>query len=170
MSGTFSERIAHLRQMTGMPDRWHCTLDVDQVYAHAQHEHLEYRHPRGGRARYLADPLMDHYRWYLDQYAKTVLRDGGKPSLIRAMEDLSAQVNLNAPREFDDLRNSGHPIIELGERTVYDRAPHVHRLTPSELRIKARIRYMALPDALKGWIWWHVQHHDKPPPRRRGRR
>lgn len=165
-SGTFTERIAHLRQMTGMPGTLHGLLDVDQVYAHAQHEHLEWHHPRGGKARYLADPLTEHYRWYLDDYARTVLHDGGREAMRRSVEDLSAQVNLNAPREFDDLRNSGHPMVKLGGRTVYDRPPHVHRLTPSELAAKARIRYSKLPDALKGWIWWHVQHHDKPPPRR----
>ena len=168
MTGTFRERCAELRSVTGMShQRWHCTLDVDQVYAHAQHEHLEYRHPRGGKARYLADPLMDHYREYLHAFARDWLKDGGHESLIRSMEDLSALVVMNAPREFHDLQQSGHPIIQLGGRTTYDRPPAVHRLTPAELAAKSRIRYMGLPDRLKGWIWWHVQHHTSPPPRRR---
>ena len=51
------------------------------VYAQYQHEHMEFRHPRGGGPKYLEKPLMDHYRDYLDDYAKTLLHDGGRPAM-----------------------------------------------------------------------------------------
>jgi hypothetical protein len=170
MTTAFAERVEHLRDLTGSRERTlRGSVTVDQVYAHYQHEHLEFRHPRGGEAKFLERPLMDNYRLYLQDYARSVLdeSDGGLRSVERSMEHLSDMVELRAPREFFDLARSGHPQVELGGRSIYDRQPHVHRLTEAELRIKSRIRYMALPDRLKGWIWWHVQHHTEPPPRRR---
>lgn len=81
---------------------------------------------------------MSGYRDYLQDYAKTVLTDGGQPAMKRSMEHLSDQVELTAPREWGDLKSSGHPQVTLGERTVYDRAPKAARLTKEELRAKSR--------------------------------
>ena len=94
-----------------------------------QHERLDLHHPRGGQGKYLEKPLFDHYRDYLDDYAKTVLKDGGQPAMKRSMEHLSDEVEVTAPREWGDLRKSGHPQVKLGDRTVYDRAPKAARLT-----------------------------------------
>lgn len=95
-------------------------------------------HPRGGGPFYLQKPLMDHYRDYLSDYAKTVLTDGGQPAMKRSMEHLSDEVEETAPREWGDLRLSGAPKVTLGERTVYDRAPKAARLTAQELKAKSR--------------------------------
>jgi hypothetical protein len=172
MTGTLSDRLADLRRSTGSDrERLSGSVEVDQVYAHYQHERLDLHHPRGGMAKYLERPLMDNYRVYLEEYAREVLsEDGGHGAMKRAMEDLAGLggVARHAPVEFSDLRMSGHPQVKLGDETIYDRPPVRHRLTKEELRIKSRIRYMSLPDALKGWIWWHVQHHTEPPPRHRG--
>lgn len=138
MAGTFSERIAELRRLTGSGERLQGTVTVSQVYAHRQHEDLSYRHPRGGSAKYLEKPLFDKYRDYLGDYARTVLTDGGQPAMKRSMEHLSDAVELTAPREWGDLLKSGHPKVTLGERTVYDRAPKAARLTAEELRAKSR--------------------------------
>lgn len=81
---------------------------------------------------------MDHYRDYLDDYAKTVLTDGGQPAMKRSMEHLSDEVEVTAPREWGDLLKSGHPQVTLGGRTVYDRAPKAARLTDEELKAKSR--------------------------------
>lgn len=81
---------------------------------------------------------MDHYRDYLADFAKTVLKDGGRDSMKHSMEHLSDQVELLAPREWGDLRKSGHPKVEAGGKTVYDREPKVHRLTEAELKAKSR--------------------------------
>lgn len=138
MSGTFSERIAELRHLVGDGQRLQGSVTVDQRYAKYQHERVELHHPRGGGAFYLQKPLMDGYRNYLDDYAKTVLRDGGQPAMKRSMEHLSDQVELTAPREWGDLLKSGAPKVTLGERTVYDRAPKAARLTAQELKTKSR--------------------------------
>jgi hypothetical protein len=138
MSGTFSERIAELRHLVGDGQRLQGSVTVDQRYAHFQHEDASLMHPRGGSAFYLQKPLMDGYRNYLDDYAKTVLHDGGQPAMKRSMEHLSDQVELTAPVEWNDLRKSGHPKVTLGERTVYDRAPKAARLTAQELKAKSR--------------------------------
>lgn len=149
MTGTFSERIAELRHLVGDGQRLTGVCTVDQRYAQAIHEHLEWHHPRGGQAKYLEKPLFDHYRDYLDDYARTVLRDGGQPAMKRSVEHLSDQVELLAPREWGDLLKSGHPQVTLGERTVYDRAPKAARLTPQELKAKSRaILRMRLAEGL----------------------
>lgn len=167
MPGTFHARIDELRKRTGSDQGWlRGTVIVDQRYAHFQHERLDLHHPRGGHARYLAVPLEQHYRGYLQEIADHYLEDGGREAMARSMEDLSDSLYDSAPVEFWDLRRSGHPVVELGTRTIYDRPPVQHRLTDAELRAKSRLRYLGLPDRLKGWIWWHVQHHTAPPPRR----
>jgi hypothetical protein len=135
---TFSARIAELRRMTGAPARLRGQVTVDQVYAHYQHEHLEFRHPRGGRARFLQAPLFEHYSEYLADYARRVLDDGGQRSMEHSMEHLSDRVEFEAPREWGDLMRSGHPEVHEGSRTVYDRQPKVHRLSEAELRAKSR--------------------------------
>ena len=48
---------------------------------------------------------MDHFRDYINDYAKTVLDDGGQPAMKRSVEHLSDQVEVTAPREWGDLRN-----------------------------------------------------------------
>ena len=167
---TLTSGLEELRTRMGLRERrLRGSVEVNQVYAHYQHEHPEFHHPRGGMAFYLTTPLMMHYREYLADIGRGMLDDGGQAAMKRSMEHLSDEVEITAPREFHDLRRSGHPVVQLGERVIYDRPPKVGRLSEEDLRIKSRIRYMALPDRLKGWIWWHVQHHVKPPPRR-GRR
>lgn len=135
-TGTFSERIDELRKMVGS-GKLTASLVVDQRYSHAQHEHLEWHHPRGGQAKFLEAPLMDHFREYIEDYARTVLHDGGQAAMRRSAENLSDQVEMHAPREFFDLMFSGHPKVEQ-DGTIYDRPPKRRRLTDEELRVKSR--------------------------------
>ena len=171
MRGTFAERCDELRASTGC-NEGHLTgqVIVDQVYAHYQHEHLEFRHPRGGMALYLTTPLMVNFPRYFAAVAREYLADGGHRAMEHSMEDLAEDggVATFAPVEFDDLRRSGHPQVWVGQRLIYDRQPRQHRLTEQELRIKARLR--KLPPEIIGWIWWHVMHHQEPPPHLGGRR
>ena len=155
--------------MTGAPETLRGQVTVDQVYAHYQHEHLEFRHPRGGRALYLQAPFYEHYDGYLRDYAGSVLDDGGQRSMEHSMEHLSDQVEVHAPREFGDLMRSGHPEVIQGVHH-YDRPPKQHRLSEAELKLKNRLRH--LPPEIIGYIWWHVMHHQHPPNflMRRGRR
>jgi len=121
-----------------MPETIHGSVTVDQIYAHYQHEHMEFHHPRGGRAKYLQIPLLRHFHDSLASYARDVLHDGGIRTIWRSMEHLSDQVELEAPREWGDLMRSGHPQVSVGQVSRYDRPPKVHRLTETELRLKSR--------------------------------
>jgi len=137
----FGDQIEQLRRMTDSREGMiRSRVVVDQVYAHYQHEHLEFKHPRGGKAKFLEEPLFTHFQDYLRDYARTVLHDGGREAMKRSAEHLSDQVERQAPREWGDLLRSGHPQVLLGEgeRVVYDRPPKVHRLTKEELRVKSR--------------------------------
>lgn len=136
-TATFDDRIDQLRRDVGT-QVLRGQVTVDQIYAHYQHEHLEFHHPRGGRALYLQAPLYEHFRDYLTAIAKSVLEDGGKREMERSMEHLSDQVEVEAPREWGDLMASGHPEVYEGQLRVYDRPPKVGRLTKLELRAKSR--------------------------------
>ena len=81
---------------------------------------------------------MSHYSDYLDDYANTVLSDGGQPAMKRSMEHLSDEVEVSAPREWGDLLASGHPQVTQGGRTIYDRPPKAARLSALELKAKSR--------------------------------
>lgn len=160
MTGTFSERIAELRRMTGNGQRIQGSVTCDQRYAAYQHEHGELHHPRGGSAFYLRKPLFEHYRDYLGDYAKTVLHDGGQPAMKRSMEHLSDQVEVTAPREWGDLLKSGHPKVTLGEETVYDRAPKAARLSAEELKAKSRATMrVRLAEGLTVYFFKHGKVH-----------
>ena len=136
-TGTFSERIDELRHMVGS-GKLVGAVTCDQRYAHFQHERMDLHHPRGGQAKYLQKPLMDHYRDYISDYARTVLSDGGQAAMRRSMEHLSDAVEISAPREWGDLMKSGHPKVTQGGRTLYDRPPKAARLTAQELKAKSR--------------------------------
>jgi hypothetical protein len=153
MTSTFAERSQELRRMVGSGQRVTGSVVVDQRYAQYQHERLDLHHPRGGRAKYLEGPLYDGYRTYLGWYAAEVLRDGGIKAIERAMGHLSDQVEVSAPREFEDLMRSGHPVVKVGPKTVYDRPPHVSRLNADQLRGKSRLRMRALIAAGRPWFF-----------------
>lgn len=135
---SFRERIGALRTRTGRGERLTGGVVVDQRYAHFQHERMDLHHPRGGTAKYLERPLFDHHRDYLADYARTVLDDGGQRAMERSMTHLSDQVELTAPREWGDLSQSGHAMVEQGGRLIFDRPPKAARLTAAELRVKSR--------------------------------
>jgi hypothetical protein len=167
MSGTFTERIAELRRITGMPGDLSGSVVVDQIYAHYQHEDVSLHHPRGGQAKYLEQPLFMQFRRYLELYARTVLDDGGRAAMAQNMENLSDQVKFHAPVLFNHLRRSGHPTVTVDGVVTYDRPPEVARLTEAQLKAQSRLLYPFLPARLKGWLWWRYSPLGKaghPPP------
>lgn len=142
--GDFVRNIDALRRRIG---GGHLTgkVEVDQVYAHYQHEHPEFRHPDGGKAFYLRDPLFANARGYMEKCAVHILNGSVNDAMIENMEDLSRAVYEQAPWEFGDLRASGHPTVTRDGATVYDRAPAVHRLSAAELKDKSHLRYLFDP-------------------------
>jgi hypothetical protein len=141
--GAFTANIAALAER--VRGTWTAHIVVDQVYAHYQHSHPEFRHPRGGQAFYVRDPLYRYHRTYYGIIAAHAITGEGtdlKTGFREVAEDLSKQVWLHAPWEFNDLRRSGHPFVTRDGAKVYDRAPVVARLSERELREKGRLRYL----------------------------
>jgi hypothetical protein len=140
MASTFAAQIDKLDRIVG-----HGTLEikcvVDQVYAKYQHESLDLRHPRGGGGKFLTRTLFAEYRGIYRGLARDALRPRGLVSAaIVGSEKLSKGVYKNAPHEFNDLRNSGHPTVKDAGRFVYNRPPVVKRLSKSQLKAKDRAR------------------------------
>lgn len=139
-SATFEERIDKLTEQVG-ETTLRGQVDVDQVYAQYQHEGLDLRHPRGGQAKYLEQPLFERARDYVQRLADEVLTGHLQEAMEDNMEDLAGQVFTLAPVEFSDLRSSAHPTVRrLGGPALYDRPPMVARLTATQLRAKSRLR------------------------------
>jgi hypothetical protein len=115
------------------------------MYARYQHlpEGLDLRHPRGGQALYLSQPLLENHSRYLQAYADRLLEDGGVGAMIGNVEDLAENggVAARAPILWSNLRASGHPSVTSGEVTVYDRPPRQHRLSEEELRTLYRLHH-----------------------------
>lgn len=144
MGGDFGSRIDDLLDAVG-DGKLEGKVVVDQVYAKYQHERMDLVHPRGGQAKYLTAPLMAKMRSYVQELADNVLHGSLKGAMIKNVEDLATkQVFDYAPREFEDLRESGHPMVNDDGIPEYDRAPLVHRLTAGELRVKDRLRSRGL--------------------------
>lgn len=143
MAGDFEARMDELLDMVGDGDL-EGSVVVDQVYAKYQHERMDLRHPNGGQAKYLGGPLLENYRAYFERLAQNVLHGSLNGAMERNVEELSKEVFDKAPRDFWDLRESAHPSVLNDGVPVYDRAPVVHRLTPGELRVKARLKAQGL--------------------------
>jgi hypothetical protein len=142
VAGDFADRIDQLMERVGSGDLVG-RVECDQVYAAAQHNNLDWVHPRGGQALYLQQPLMDHHEDYLQKIADGILDDGGKRAMIDAVEDLAEDGGIArlAPVEYSDLRDSGHPSVTEDGAEVYDREPRQHRLSEDELKAKYRLHH-----------------------------
>jgi len=122
------------------------SVEVDQVYAHYQHEGLTFHHPDGGEPLYLLTPLFAKgTQDYMHRLAERAFRDI-HGAMVDNMEDLSGEVFLRAPWEFGDLRASGHPVVSVNGAVIYDRRPNVERLGPDDLRVKSHLRDLFDPD------------------------
>lgn len=144
---TFEESISAL--LDSLPEHsLKGGVEVNQVYAHYQHEHPEFHHPDGGGAFYLKDPLFGKLDDYMQHLAsKTITAHGSEieDAMAENMEALSQEVYERAPFEFGDLKASGHPTVEKDGVLVYDRPPMVERLDETDLRIKSHLRYLYDP-------------------------
>lgn len=140
MANDFGEGIDELIQRLDGGDELTGSVEFDQVYAHIQHEALDFKHPRGGQAKYLETPLFESAAEIMQKTAGSFLEDGGREGMSDAMELLADKAEALAPVEFHDLRDSAHPKVTAGEEVVYDRQPRVPRLTEDQLKAKNRLR------------------------------
>jgi hypothetical protein len=146
---SFADGIDKLKEAIG-PGHLIGGVEVDQIYAHWQHDHPEFYHPDDGKAFYLRDPLFSGVNGYMQKLADNVVHSDGTSTLNEAMaenmEDLSTHgVYIQAPLEFGDLKGSGHPTVTSDGETVYDRAPLVARLTEEEIKDKNKLSRLLDP-------------------------
>ena len=133
--GDFDDRMAALSAEVG-DGSLVGNVEVDQIYAHFQHEGLDLNHPRGGQAKYLEAPLYEKADEFMERLARAVLDgEGALPdAMIDNVDALSDEVERLAPLDLNNLRRSAHPTVTSAGSTIYDRAPAVPRLTEDELR------------------------------------
>lgn len=142
MRGTFGAGVDHLIEQVG-EGLLVGSVEVDQVYAHYQEANAQLNHPRGGVAHALETSLYEQNRKHMEHLAaKAITREGSgiEDAMADNVEGLSERYYDRAPWEWGDLRASGHPKVESNGQVVYNRPPHVHRLTTEELRIKGDLR------------------------------
>jgi len=85
VKGTFGAGLDALAEQVGRK-KLNGSVEVDQVYAHYQHEGLEFNHPDGGQAMYLRDPLFQRSSHYMKHLAdEAVTHDGS--NLLGAMAE-----------------------------------------------------------------------------------
>lgn len=68
-SGTKTGSVVKTGEV-GKRARPEVTVGFGVPYAAKQHEELGYKHPRGGKAKYLEDPLKENAGRYVDHIAK----------------------------------------------------------------------------------------------------
>jgi hypothetical protein len=133
MAGTFVMRIEELINEVGT-GQIVGHVEFNQVYAHIQHVNTRYRHPRGGKAFYLTIALKGGEDAYWSMVSATVLSGSGPTAgMIQAVEALSTNSASLAPIMWGNLRMSPHPWVTHNGTTVFDRPPHMPRLTDAEL-------------------------------------
>lgn len=130
---TFGDRMAELSEKVGR-GKLTGSVEVDQVYAQYQHEGLDLKHPNGGQAKYLGEPLFANTDRYMERLTEAVLDGDLDQAMIQNVEHLSGEVEKKAPVDIGNLRESGHPVVVSDGVTVYDRAPVQRRLTEQELK------------------------------------
>lgn len=141
-----SQGIKLLRERTGGA-RVKAKVVVDQVYAEYQHEALEFRHPRGGRAKYLEGPLFEGFAGSIEEFAMGLLRVEEETAGRRwagTGRDLVRAVGTEAPIEFGDLRRSASLTVTEGRSIIVDEPAAQRRLTDLELHAKDIMRDQGL--------------------------
>lgn len=122
-------------------------VTVDQVYAEMQHEALEFRHPRGGQAKYLETPLFSGSAGWIQKFASRFLNARTDvPTLWHneVGESLQKSVGKFAPVEFNDLRRSAGLVTKVGRVPRLVNPPAQARLTEWELEGKDHMRASGL--------------------------
>ena len=119
------------------------TVEVNQPYAQDQHETLYYRHPRGGKAKYLETPLFEKHPEWLQEFANRLLRRGAdtEKEWAKVGRALKNEVPETAPMEFGDLRRSAGLVVKSGGSLVVEEPPLQGRLSEQELDAKDYMRH-----------------------------
>lgn len=140
-----SDGIRDLLDRTGGP-KVKATVVVDQPYAQDQHETLYYKHPSGGQAKYLEEPMYAEHPKWIQEFANGLLNS--KESAARGWggvgRALKGVVAKKAPIDFGDLRKSAGLTVKEGAEVVITEPPIQPRLTEAELDAKDYMRHMGV--------------------------
>ena len=140
-AGTFSERIAQLREQVGVLTTGF--VNVDQVYAHYQDSGVgphgkpaaAFDHPDGGEAGYLSDTMTDYGPQWAQAVADSISEETPMADVfIDAVQDIGLEVEALAPLEFGNLRESSERQVEHDGEVVFDSPPLIPRLSDEELK------------------------------------
>ena len=132
MPGDFAERIDELSKVVGS-GQLEGKMEVDQVYAHYQHEGMDLKHPHGGQAKFLETALHAGADTYLQSIADRVLDGGAVDGMVEAVDQLDTRSAQLTPKEATVLARSGHLTVTDQGAVVYDKPPEVPRLSEAEL-------------------------------------
>lgn len=132
----FIPRTNHLLDLVGN-GTIEASVVVDQVYAKFQHERIELKHRKGGKAHYLRDPLYAGMNRWLRGTARRMTRERMVVIFTDIADDLSGGVADQAPEWIGDLRNSGQPRVKDRGRFVYQ-GTHAPRLSKRVAEAKSK--------------------------------
>lgn len=125
--GTWSAKLDELERRIG-DGALSMVFKVDQRYAAYQHVHQHLNHPRGGGPNYVSQPLSARHKEYVRFYAEAMLKGEGVRALADAGEDLNSYVQVLAPLDLNNLRQSGSWAVYDHGTEVYERPAQVARL------------------------------------------
>lgn len=141
-----SQGIAQLIDRTSGPDV-EASVVVDQVYAQIQHEALEFRHPRGGMAKFLEVPVFSGCAGWIQDFAEHLLLKQGTAErrwAVHVGRPAAKVVRKYAPVEFGDLRESAALTVKAGSQVVLEEPAKQPRMSDAELDAKDQLRSMGL--------------------------
>lgn len=130
--GDFRERLEALRELVG-EGTVQATVTNDQIYSLYQHERADLKHPHGGKAFYLRDPLLAGQDRYFQGVADRLLEEGPVEPMIDAAKDLIDASAIETPKDLSILARSFSGEVTDDGASVWDQPAEVPRLSDDEL-------------------------------------
>jgi hypothetical protein len=128
------DKVTRALSPAGLPDEIVGIVGFNTPYALAQHERLDFHHPKGGKAKYLEDPLKENVRRYgqhINKRLKTAVAgkawrgglaaaivDGCTQAMTEIVEDLLSRAQREAPIDEGTLRATGSAAVLVDGRRI----------------------------------------------------
>jgi len=119
---------------TGLPREIVGIVGFNTPYALAQHERFDYNHPKGGKWKYLEDPLKQNAKRYGQQISNRIKQavarkawrggitaavvSGAVEGMTEVVEDLLGRAMREAPLDEGTLRASGTAAVLVDGRRI----------------------------------------------------
>lgn len=148
--GSFFDRIDELDRAVGHGDL-ETRVEFNQVYAAPQERGfwetgpnagVQIRnHPRGGGSHFLRNAIIGGADGLMEELARNAITPDGSDLVQAAINNghtVDVDASTNAPVEFANLNRSGHITVTDDGAVVYERPPHVGRLSREQLDAQKR--------------------------------